>query len=727
MKFTSIAFRINGGFLALIVLLLLLGGLSLFSVSSMTGSMIELNEGMSSVRGDLETAATQMGSLEESVDILKQSDAEFSKLRQMQGQLQDSRQATVDIGAGLGRIETSFEQQSSALNSVGNNVTIIGSGLRKVSGETQKLIRDVETINSLVLQTYIGFFNYLNEFVADVETPLAQIDEIKLKLGEVTGILGDAATEEQALVKGINKSLRRYRRYMSDLGETTSTTQITELKEPLITWGGKIMVDAQSLREKAWAIADRQSQEALIAAGAAEKEVEQAIAASVESGQVLNHSLILAREASSQIGELTTGLTKAITGVDKSLSAVPKAISGATESLGGVRKSMQVVNQAMTQADESVAASNRLKSIMLTVCIAAVLFGIGITVVVQRTLVRPLGRFTRGLHQAAHNDLTVDICARGTSGELKELIEGMNNLLRTFGGSVGGMNSLAQEVHGSAQELDSIASELTAMFETLRNHAKDIATATNALTATTHTIAKNSEKSKEQADTATQLVNKGDLVVNDLHALSSEIADSLDRAIDEMEKLADDSKKVDAVINIIKEIADQTNLLAINASIEAARAGNHGKGFAVVAEEVRNLAQKTAQSTDRVDSMIQALQQRIAPTMQEIQRCSEKSKAEHEKSAQVTSHLSEIDTAMNLLTEQTSEIAAGTNDQDKAFPGIAARIKDINEIAAVTGGQMQTVGNQAASLVALAGNLQEKIALFKVDQQHSGSDLRQIS
>ena len=198
---------------------------------------------------------------------------------------------------------------------------------------------------------------------------------------------------------------------------------------------------------------------------------------------------------------------------------------------------------------------------------------------------------------------------------------------------------------------------------------------------------------------------------------SSEIATALDQATDEMKKLADDSKKVDAVINIIKEIADQTNLLAINASVEAARAGNQGKGFAVVAQEVRNLAQKTAQSTDRVDSLIQTLQRRIDPTMTEIHRCSEKSKAEHEKSALVTSHLAEIDMAMNVLTEQTSEIAAGTNDQDKAFPEIAARIEDINQIAAVTGDQMQSVGAQAASLVSLAGVLQGKIAVFKINGQ----------
>jgi methyl-accepting chemotaxis protein len=258
------------------------------------------------------------------------------------------------------------------------------------------------------------------------------------------------------------------------------------------------------------------------------------------------------------------------------------------------------------------------------------------------------------------------------------------------------------------------------MFDTLRNHAQDIACATNQLTVTTHTIAVNSEKSKEQADTATKLVSLGDTIVKDLNKMSSEISSALDQATDEMKKLADDSKKVDTVINIIKEIADQTNLLAINASVEAARAGSHGKGFAVVAQEVRNLAQKTAQSIDRVDNLLQALNQRIDPTMQEIRRCSEKSLAEHQKSGQVTSHLVELDMAMMILTDQTSEIAAGTHQQDKAFPEIAARIEDINQIATVTGDQMQTVGNQAASLVSLAGSLREKIAVFKVEQQLGG-------
>ena len=715
MNFNSIAFRINGGLVALILLLLVLGGISLFSVNSMMESMVELNDGMASVRTDLETAVEQMGSLEESVEILKQSETEFAKLRDMQQELQNSRQATVNIGNGLGEIETSFAAQSTALNGVGNNVATISAGLRAVSGETQQLIQDAEAINALVLQTYIGFFNYLNEYVPDVEAPLAQIAEIKQRLAAVTAVLGDKVAEDAALVTRIKKALRRYGRYMRDLGETTSTTQITELKEPLIDWGGKIMADAQLLRERAWAIAGAQNQQALAAAGAAEKEVQQAVAASVSAGEVLNRSVNLARDASGQIGELTTGLTSAIQGVDKSLSVVPVAIAGATESLGGVRKSMQVVNSAMSHAEKSVKNSNQLKKVMLSVCLAAVAFGIAITILVQQSLVRPLSRFTRGLHRAAQNDLQVQIDPKGSSGELRQLIDGMNNLINTFGSSVGGMNQLAVEVLDSAQQLDSIANELSAMFVTLRNHAENIASATNELTATTHTIATNSEKSKEQANNAAKLVSAGDLVVNELHTMSSEIYQSLDNAEGEMKLLAADSKKVDSVINIIKEIADQTNLLAINASVEAARAGQQGRGFAVVAEEVRNLAHKTAQSTDRVDKLIQTLQRRILPTMQEIHNCSEKSKAEHAKSALVTAQLSEIDNAMLILSQQTNEIAVGTNEQDKAFPEIAASIEDINQIAAVTGEQMQSVSDQSANLVSLAGSLQEKISVFKVN------------
>ncbi len=714
MKLNSIAFRINGGFLALIILLLVLGGLSLYAVSSMTDSMVELNAGMNAVRSDLQSATEQMSGLEDSVAILQQSEAEFAKLRDMQHDLQESRQATVNIGTGLGEIETSFAAQSNALTGVGTNVATISAGLRSVSGESQQLIQNTEAINALVLQTYIGFFNYLNEYVADVDTPLAQIDEIKQRLATVSEVLGEQVAEDAALVKRISKALRRYGRYMRDLGETTSTTQITELKEPLIEWGGKIMTDAQLLRERAWALAGEQTQKALAAAGEAEADVHQAVAASAAAGEVLTRSVTLARDASGQIGELTSGLTTAIQGVDKSLSEVPKAIAGATESLGGVRNSMQVVNAAMSQAEDSVSASNRLKMVMLSVCGLAVLIGIGITVLVQRGLVVPLVRFTNGLHRAANNDLTVQISSKGTSGELRELIEGMNSLIQTFGGSVGGMNQLADQVFASAQRLDDIAQDLASMVEAQRNHATGIATATNELTATTHTIAVNSEHSKEQADKAALLVTAGSQVVAELHSLSEEISVSLDDATNEIRLLADDSKKVDAVMNIIKEIADQTNLLAINAAVEAARAGQHGRGFAVVADEVRNLATKTAQSTDRVADLIRNLQRRIEPTVLEVQGCSEKSNLEREKSGQVTSQLSEISLAMSSLMQQAAEIATGTREQDKAFPEIAARIEDIHQISSLTSEQMHDIGDQVAGLVGLAEDLRQKIAVFKL-------------
>ncbi len=714
MKLNSIAFRINGGFLALIVLLLALGGLSLYAVSSMTDSMVELNAGMSAVRSDLQSATEQMSGLEDSVEILQKSEAEFAKLRDMQQDLQQSRQATENIGIGLGEIETSFAGQSAALNGVGANVATISAGLRSVSGETQQLIQNAEAINALVLQTYIGFFNYLNEYVADVDTSLAQIDEIKQRLATVGEVLGEQVAEDAALVKRISKALRRYGRYMRDLGETTSTTQITELKVPLIDWGGQIMADAQLLRERAWAIAGEQTQKALTAASEAETEVEQAVAASAAAGEVLKYSVTLARDASGQIGELTIGLTTAIQGVDKSLAEVPKAISGATESLGGVRQSMQVVNAAMAQADESVTASNQLKMLMLSVCALAVLIGLGITILVQRGLVVPLVRFTNGLHRAASNDLTVQISAKGTSGELRALIEGMNNLIQTFGGSVGGMNQLADRVFVSAQRLDEIAQDLATMVEAQRNHATDIATATNQLTATTHTIAVNSEHSKEQADKAALLVTSGGQVVSELHGLSEEISLSLDGATNEIRMLAEDSKKVDAVMNIIKEIADQTNLLAINAAVEAARAGQHGRGFAVVADEVRNLATKTAQSTDRVADLISNLQKRIEPTVLEVKSCSEKSNLERQKTGQVSSQLSEISLAMTSLIQQAAEIATGTREQDKAFPAIAARIEDIHQISSLTSEQMHDIGDQVAGLVGLAEDLRQKIAKFKL-------------
>ena len=719
MKFTSIAFRINGGYIALIILLLIIGGISLFSVSSMTESMVDLNSGMNAVRSDLESAVENMSSLEESVTVLKQSEAGFSKLRNMQKDLQASRQATLNIGNGLGEIEKSFSQQSKALTGVGENVSTINAGLHSVSGDTQRLIQNAEAINALVLRTYIGFFNYLNEYIADVDEPLAQIEEIKERLATVSDILGETVEDDVALVAGIKKALRRYGYYIRQLGETTSTTQITELKDPLIQWGSKIMTDAQLLRERSWAIATEQTQKALEAASNAETEVKQAIEASATAEEVLISSVTLARDASGQIGDLTTGLTAAIQGVDKSLSVVPQAIAGASKSLGGVRNSMKVVNTSMEQAEQSVESSSKLKTIMLTVCLVAVGFGIMITILVQQTLVKPLSRFTRGLHRAAQNDLQVRIDPKGSSGELRELIGGMNKLLETFSDSVGGMNNLATKLLGSAQQLDGIANELSAMFETLRSHAEEIAAATNELTATTHTIAMSSEKSKEQADNASRLVSVGGQIVNELHTMSAEITQALNGVTGEMKILAEDSRKVDAVISIIREIADQTNLLAINASVEAARAGQHGRGFAVVAEEVRNLAQKTAKSTEQVDDLIKTLQRRIDPTMQELHKCSEKSRAEHEKSSLVTSHLTEIDTAMLTLNQQTTEIASGTNEQDKAFPEIAARIEDINQIAAVTGDQMHAVGNQATSLVALAGDLREKIAVFKVGGQDS--------
>jgi len=729
MKTSSIAYRINSGYVVLVLLLLVIGLIAYVGVTRMLNGMQELNNGIEMTRVNLEGTVDRMGALEESIAVLRKSEADFAKLGDIQKNLNISQQATAEVGHGLEEIEKVLTAQTDHLETISSSIEVLAKGISESAADIRKIILAAEEINSRVLRSYIGFFNYLNEFVADVEEPLADISEITKNLKLIAALLekyqqtGQASTahlkKAQDLIKSIGQDMRRYRRFMQDIGETTSTTQISELKDQLVPYGNKIISSALELRDVSRQIAADHEKKSIALVSKTSSSAAQALTDSRTATKETEEHIQLLRQSSKKIGELTTNLTNALQGVSSSLSEVPKAVQHAGESIQKTRQSIFIMENAILAAESSTREAQNIRLLMILGCIMAVFIGLGIGLYTYKKLVYPLSRFTMGLRHATSNDLTVKIDASGATGELKDLIDGVNRLIGNFNDSVGGMKMLATRVQANARSLDEVSTETFAAMEDQQKRTMQISQATEEMTGSTQSIADNSQEAENKAKKVEELVQNSNKVIEQMIALSDEMTRDLELSSTRVTELAEDSEKINSIIKIIQKVASQTKLLALNAAVEAARAGKHGKGFAVVAEEVKKLAQETASSITGIVEIIENVREKISPALKEIKDSTAKAGEHQDKSREIVRQLQEISHSTNDLTGQIEQIAVGTDQQNMAFPTIADSIETITGISQTTTEQMERIYRQVNKLIRMSEELLESVNIYKVIEAKS--------
>jgi methyl-accepting chemotaxis protein len=726
MKTSSLAYKINSGYVVLVALLLFIGLIAYVGVTRMLAGMQELNTGIETTRSSLEGTVSKMAVLEENINVLKKSEADFAKLADIQENLKISQQATAEVGHGLEGIESTLATQTGHLETINSSVEVLAKGISESAVDIRKIILAAEEINSRVLNSYIGFFNYLNEFVADVEGPLADISEITKNLKLITALLDKYKrtgqvpeahfTKAQELITSIGQDLRRYRRFMQEIGETTSTTQISELKDQLVPYGNKIISSAHALRDVSRKIAADHEKKSIALVSATSSTAAQVLTDSRMAIKETEEHIQLSRESSKKIDEITTNLANALQGVSTSLAEVPEAVRYAGESMQDTRQSISLMEEAIQGAESSTREAQNIRLLMILGCIMAVVIGLGIGIYIYRRLVSPLSRFTEGLSLATANDLTVKIDSSGTTGELKDLIDGFNRLIVNFNDSVSGMKLLLKRVRANARNLDEVSTETFAAMDDQQKRTMQISQATEEMTSTTQSIAENSQEAEGKAKKVEELVQESNKVIEQMMVLSEEMTRDLELSGGRVKELAEDSEQINSIIEIIQTVASQTKLLALNAAVEAARAGKHGKGFAVVAEEVKKLAHETAMSITGIVEIINSIREKISPALKEIKDSNAKAVEHQAQSREIVVQLQEISHSTTDLTNQIEQIAEGTVQQSMSFPTIADSIETITGISQTTTQQMENIYRQVNELIRMSEELLENVDIYKINE-----------
>ena len=326
---------------------------------------------------------------------------------------------------------------------------------------------------------------------------------------------------------------------------------------------------------------------------------------------------------------------------------------------------------------------------------------------------RTLKRLSGLMGQVADGDMTVHVEV-DSRDELGALASDFNDTVRRIRDLITRVSQTAGQVDQQSQQVERISGESSRAVASQRSQIEQVATAMNEMAATSQEVA----RSAASAVTSAGLVNKETLAGRQLVESSvdgiEKLANEIDNSVKAINQLADDSSSISRVLEVIKGVAEQTNLLALNAAIEAARAGEQGRGFAVVADEVRTLARRTQQSTEEIEQMIARLQSGVNGAVKAMGASHSMTGATVDSSLKVQDALGNILKAVNQIVDQSEQIAAAAEEQTAVSQDIDQNIVEINQVSDRTADGARQTEESSNRMGQLVQELQQIISAFRV-------------
>ncbi|WP_421548738.1 methyl-accepting chemotaxis protein [Pseudomonas sp. QD4] len=334
---------------------------------------------------------------------------------------------------------------------------------------------------------------------------------------------------------------------------------------------------------------------------------------------------------------------------------------------------------------------------------------------VGRGIARPLKQMVAMLDDIAQGE--GDLTRRLSSDRVDELgsiAKGFNTFLAKLQAMITQVVSSVQSVSDSSEHTADIAIRTNQGVHKQMVEIDQVATAVHEMTATAQDVARNATQAAQAATHADQAASQGMQIVRETSTSIGSLAVEIGKAVGVVQTLAKDSENINAILIAIRGIAEQTNLLALNAAIEAARAGEQGRGFAVVADEVRNLAQKTQQATEEIQSMIQQLQQGTRDVVRVMEDSQTKTDQSVQHAAKAAEALETITQAVSVINDMNTQIASAAEEQSAVAEDINRNVINIGQVANEVAGGADESSAASAGLTKLAEQQRRLINQFKV-------------
>ncbi|QOC97779.1 methyl-accepting chemotaxis protein [Pseudomonas putida] len=372
-------------------------------------------------------------------------------------------------------------------------------------------------------------------------------------------------------------------------------------------------------------------------------------------------------------------------------------------------------SQAMTTSQTAVrdAGATQAKTLLAVATGLALALGLLAAWAITRQIIIPLRQTLRAAERVASGDLTqnLQVNRRDELGQLQASMQRMTQGLREL---IGGIGDGVTQIASAPEELSAVTEQTSAGVNNQKVETDQVATAMNQMTATVHEVARNAEQASEAALMADQQAREGDRVVGEAVAQIERLAGEVINSSEAMNQLKTESDKIGSVLDVIKSVAQQTNLLALNAAIEAARAGEAGRGFAVVADEVRSLAQRTQQSTEEIEELIAGLQsgtQRVASVMDNSRQLTDSSV---ELTRRAGTSLETITRTVSSIQAMNQQIATAAEEQTAVAEEINRSVMNVRDISDQTSAASEETASSSVELARLGTHLQGLVGRFKL-------------
>jgi methyl-accepting chemotaxis protein len=352
-----------------------------------------------------------------------------------------------------------------------------------------------------------------------------------------------------------------------------------------------------------------------------------------------------------------------------------------------------------------------------TAVITLIAVAIGLSVLVAWTTITGIGRAVAELERAsgqlAEGNLTTHADYQGKD-ELGRVAQAFNRMAERFHTMVQQLSGATSQLAAAAEETSAVTEQTSAGIRQQQSETEQVATAMNEMTATVQEVAHSAASAAEAAHKADEEATTGKQVVNRTIDVIDSLANEVENAAGVIHQLEQDSDKIGTVLDVIRGIAEQTNLLALNAAIEAARAGEQGRGFAVVADEVRTLASRTQQSTAEIQGMIQKLQTGAANAVKVMETSRNQAQAGVDQVAQAGVSLDSITRAVGTINDLNAQIASAAEEQSSVAEEINRNIVNISQVAEQTNQGAQQTAAASEELARLAEQLQGLVGQFRI-------------
>ena len=674
MKLT-VATRVIGGFVSISALLIVISVVSLYNLNSIGSATEEVND---------VALPTVAGS-----NALKASFLNMGRLT-FESYIEEDLNGLKDKRASFNSAKDTFESEYKKLTQAVNNEPELKSTLNTVRESYEAYVTNVEAMYKNH-QMYLDLRNSIQDRLGDAEDNADDASTYLLDFSDLDAVQRDS-------------NLRRAAEIGGQL-ETSLLSLLTVSYEYIKT---ETLVRSQTLGNEVDLVVEKvvtQLSDMMQTAGGRDA------SGTLDDINDLVNDAINAIKANDGVVQLHVDRLERRNDAEQALNASDANITQGVVALENLLNlADKKASHVESQVNSAIATGNTFVIVVVIISIAVAAF---IGYVTVRAITRPLYRVNELLTVASSGDLThrLDDSAQDEFGLLAR---NCNTLIGNLKELITAINVRAEQLAAASEQTSAVTAQTTHSIQDQKSQIGQVATATTEMHSTSQLVVQNAEDTLSQirhADAEAENVRQISLEnKNTIEILSRDVQE----AADVINKLHQDSASIGGILDVIRGVADQTNLLALNAAIEAARAGEQGRGFAVVADEVRTLASRTQESTQEINAMIEVLQAGAEKAVAVMNQGKEQTAACVAQTEKATQALDIISDAVHKAHDVSSQIEQSAREQNTVSQEISEKLETIVGIAEETTAGAQQTSESSHEVARLAEELQQSIRQFKV-------------